>query len=151
MFGRRRQEMTGVVQLFSFRRGYGFLTDETGQRRVFRIRDVERGVTPRRRDRVVFRPRSGDRGPEAVDLRIQTATEEETDERLECAGCGEVVVPRIRRPRGRARRAVCPACGKLLGEYVFTQRNVALIVVVFLWIFLILGIMIQSGGAATGT
>jgi tetratricopeptide (TPR) repeat protein/cold shock CspA family protein len=63
--GRRVATLVGQVEHVREDKGFGFLVDESGIRRFFRLQ----GSTPCRGERVSFRPTEGEKGPAAREVR----------------------------------------------------------------------------------
>jgi cold shock CspA family protein len=114
--------MQGTVKWFSLDRGYGFVTNESGEDYYFRVDDVRGGTLPTIKSKVEFDAEKSARGPRAKNIRITALASNESsnrraDDRVSCLYCGKRMVPRLEYCRGSLMGSICPFCGKTYRDF----------------------------------
>lgn len=69
----------GVIKRFSNKKGYGFITGRDGVDRFFHFADAAPGFTPKTGAFVLFDPQDHQKGPRAVNVRLDPASLVEVD------------------------------------------------------------------------
>ncbi|MBP1151354.1 cold shock domain-containing protein [Methylocaldum sp.] len=85
----------GVIKWFSNKKGYGFITGRDGVDRFFHFADAAPGFTPKTGAFVLFDPQDHQKGPRAVNVRLDPASLFEIDRTN-----GKISVSHFKRERG---------------------------------------------------
>lgn len=101
----------GRVKWFSSEKGYGFIVGADGVQRYYGVRDVQGAELPKTGDQVTFTHVASRKGPRAVGVVLLSRTARPGDERVQCAACDKLMVPRLITYHAQAVRSVCPFCG----------------------------------------
>lgn len=114
--------MGGKVKWFSVERGYGYILADDGEELYFNVSDIIGVDMPKNGDVVTFNAQNGKKGRRASSVAIVSKAQEKSsrgysDDRVECAGCGKKMVPRMITYRGEVSKSVCPFCGKTYKDF----------------------------------
>ncbi|MBD3361728.1 hypothetical protein GF358_02970 [Candidatus Woesearchaeota archaeon] len=70
--------MKGTVKFFNTGKGFGFIAGEDGKEYFVHLTAIADGSRLRENDAVTFDVEQGDRGPKAVNVKLDKGTEEES-------------------------------------------------------------------------
>jgi cold shock CspA family protein len=114
------ERRSGRVKWFSQEQGRGYLIDDDGVERYFRVDDVRGYDLPQRGATVEFESSNNSRGPTATHVVVLCRSAEQSvrdDGRVHCHHCHSRVVPRLVVYRGVAQRSLCTRCGGQLEDF----------------------------------
>jgi cold shock CspA family protein len=114
------ERRSGRVKWFSQEQGRGYLIDEDGVERYFRVDHVRGYDLPQRGATVEFQPSNNSRGPTATHVVLIARPAEQAardDGRVHCHHCHSRVVPRLVVYRGVAQRSLCTRCSGQLEDF----------------------------------
>jgi len=75
--------MKGTVKFFNISRGFGFIAGEDGKEYFVHQTALPDGLRLRENDKVTFDVEQGDRGPKAVNVKMDTGEEAPAEEKPE--------------------------------------------------------------------
>ncbi|EGU32398.1 cold-shock DNA-binding domain-containing protein [Vibrio sp. N418] len=133
--------MKGLVKWFSNEKGYGFITCSSGQDYYFNVRSVVGANLPSNGDSVEFESKVGNKGLNAVCVKIIEKAEKPTrsnskqDDRINCPACNKKIVPRMITYRGQPEKSVCPYCAATVRSFGSNVLGYIVIGLVALFIF----------------
>lgn len=103
----------GRVKWFSTEKGYGFIVGSDSVERYYGVLDVEGADLPKAGDQVAFSHAASRRGPRTAGVVLIARGTRPGDDRVSCAACGKLMVPRLITYWGYSARSVCPYCGAI--------------------------------------
>lgn len=109
----------GTIDCFFTEKGYGFLSDESGIRRFFHIKDTTPGFRPESGCPVLFEARTGKKGPAAAQVREdpEAVRPAHPNGRCFCPHCGTSIIPRLVLNIGTPVYSVCSFCGGIVADF----------------------------------